>query len=77
MFNPLVDSLSELSDSEIEDKIIELGRKMNMTANPDLQNQVFVVLEMYREEAALRRAKSYQKTNDNDDNGLDNLINIS
>lgn len=76
MFNPLVDSFSELTDSDIEEKILELGRKMFMTNNPDLQNQISIILEMYREEARVRRAKAYQRNND-DENGLDNLINVS
>ena len=77
MFNPLVHSFAELSDAEIENKIIELGRKYWMTRNPDLQYQISVILDMYKEEAAARRAKAYQKTQQNSDGDLDNLININ
>lgn len=78
MFNPLVDDFSELTDSEIENTIVELGRKYWQARNPQLQAQVATILEMYKHEARSRRAKAYQKQNDQDsDNGLDKLINIS
>jgi hypothetical protein len=77
MFNHLVNNVSDLTDSEVEDKIIELGRKYWMTQNTDLRVQISTVLEMFKEEALVRRAKSMQRSQENDDNSLDNLINIS
>jgi|TARA_B100001093_G_scaffold371262_1_gene356246 hypothetical protein len=79
MFNPLVDSFSELKDTEIENKIVELQRKyFQAGANPQLQQQVQAILEMYKHEMQERRAKSLNKQNQQDDNNsLDNLINIS
>jgi hypothetical protein len=76
MFNPLVDSFSKLSDSEVEDKIIELSRKYVQSYNPQLQMQVGTILEMYKEELRARRAKANMPT-DNGENSLDNLIKIS
>jgi len=78
MFNPLVDSFNQLTDSEIENKISELGRKYFQSYNPQVQQQISVLLEMYKEEARARRAKQYLKAQQqNGDNGLDSLINIS
>lgn len=77
MFNPLVDSFSELTDSEIDNKISELGRKYFLSNNPQVQQQIAVILEMYKEESRARRAKQYLKTQQNGDNDLDSLINIS
>jgi|TARA_Y100000389_G_scaffold202457_1_gene247799 hypothetical protein len=81
MFNPLVDSFAKLSDSEIEDKIIELSRKFFMTNNPSVQQQISVILEMYKEEGRARRASAMvqrtKKTDDDPENPLDNLINVS
>ena len=79
MFNPLVDSFDQLKDSEIEGKIVELQRKyFQAGANPQLQQQVQAILEMYKLEMQERRSKSLQKQNqENGDNSLDNLINIS
>lgn len=77
MFNPLIDSFDKLSDSEIDAKISELGRKYFQSRNPQLQQQIATILEMYKDEARSRRAKQYQKIQQNNDNGLDSLINIS
>ena len=78
MFNPLVDSFDQLKDSEIEGKIVELQRKyFQAGANPQLQQQVQAILEMYKLEMQQRRAKSLQPSQENGDNSLDNLINIS
>jgi hypothetical protein len=77
MFNPLVDSFDQLTDTQIDERIQELGRKYWMTRNPDVQGQIAVVLEMFKQEAASRRAKAFQKMQENGDNDLDNLINVS
>lgn len=79
MFNPLVDNFCELTDTQIEEKIVELGKKYWQAANnPALQNQIGTILEMYKQEIASRRARAYQKQNDNeDDSDLDSLININ
>ncbi len=77
MFNHLVNNFSDLTDSEVEDKIIELGRKYWMTQNADLRVQISTVLEMFKDEARVRRAQSMQRNQENNDNSLDNLINIS
>jgi hypothetical protein len=78
MFNPLVDSFARLSDVEVENKMLELQRKYYMTHNPQVQNQIAAILDMYREEARARRAKQYQQQQEkNGENGLDNLIKVS
>jgi len=78
MFNPLVDSLESLSDSEVEQAITNLSRKYFQTQNPHVQAQISSVLEMYKSEMRTRNAKAMQKINENNgDESLDNLINIS
>jgi hypothetical protein len=78
MFNPLVDSFTELSDAEVENKSIELQRKYFMTHNPQVQEQISAILDMYQEENRSRRAKQYmQQQEQNGEKGLDSLINIS
>lgn len=78
MFNPLVDSFAELSDAEVENKSIELQRKYFMTHNPQVQEQISAILDMYQEENKSRRAKQYmQQQEQNGEKGLDNLINVS
>ena len=80
MFNPLVDNFDKLTDSEVEDKISELSRKYFQSRNPQVQQQISTILEMYKEEGRARRAKQYSdlQNNSNDtQNGLDNLIKVS
>lgn len=78
MFNPLVDSFEELSDQEVENKIFELTKKYwQSSRNPELQNQVLTVLNMYKMEMQARQAKQQIKNQDEGDNSLDNLINVS
>ncbi|MDA9938654.1 hypothetical protein N9C48_00920 [bacterium] len=77
MFNPLVDDFSLLKDSEVEEKLFDLKRKYWQTRNPSVQEQISVIMNMYAEEMHVRSAKAMQKTNDDSEKGLDNLINIS
>ena len=76
MFNPLVDSFEDLSDSDLENKIYELQKKYHIASNPQVRQQIATILDMHRLEIESRRAKSLKKQQD-DDNSLDNLINIS
>lgn len=78
MFNPLLDSFDDLTDSEMENKISELSRKYFISRNPQVQQQIAVILDMFKQELQSRRAK--QRLSDqqqNGENGLDSLINIS
>lgn len=77
--NPFVDDLSDISTSDLSDKINDLSKKYFMTKNPEVQNQIRSVLEMYRAEAMSRQAKETlnQNKSENGENSLDNLINIS
>ena len=77
--NPFVDDLSDISTNDLSDKINDLSKKYFMTTNPEVQNQIRVVLEMYRAEAVTRQAKETldQNKSQNGENSLDNLINIS
>jgi hypothetical protein len=77
MFNPLVDDFSQLADSEVEEKISELSRKYFQSRNPQVQQQIAVILEMFKEEARARRERQFNQLSQDDENGLDNLINIS
>mgnify|MGYP000707437490 FL=1 len=78
MFNPLVDSFDALSNNEIEKNISSLSRKYFQTQNPSVQAQIASILDMYKSEMRVRIAKgSQQQSQDNGDNSLDNLINIS
>jgi hypothetical protein len=75
--HPLVENLNELKDSELENKILELSKKYWQSGNPQVQNQISMILQMYNEELQTRRAKMWQQQYQNRDKGLDKLININ
>ena len=79
MLNPLVDSLAGLTINELENKVVELQRKYFMSHNPQVQAQIATILYIYKEEVQTRRAIEYerQKNQENGENGLDSLINVS
>lgn len=74
MFNPLVDSFDELSDTEVENATRDLSRKFFQTRNPQVQQQIAVLLDMYKEELRARMAKKSINTNNPE---LDDLIKVS
>lgn len=75
--HPLVSDLSSLKDSELENKINELTRKYFMTHTFELQTQISLVLDSYKEELNNRRAREYEKMMSSRDKGLDKLINVN
>lgn len=79
MLNPLVDSLQDFTITELENKVVELQRKYFMTSNLQVQAQIANILYIYKEEVQTRRAIEYQRQKDqeNGENGLDSLINVS
>ena len=77
MFNPLVDDLSQLSDDEVNSKIRDLTKRYWQTQNPQVKQQIQVMLSMFTEEQKSRMAKQQQQSSENGDSDLDNLININ
>jgi hypothetical protein len=75
MFNPLADNFEDLTDSQIQEKVQDLTKRYYQTRNPGLQNQIAVMLDMFKQEQTLRMYR--QKQQDDDDPDLDNLININ
>jgi hypothetical protein len=76
-FNPLVESMDNLTDSEISAKMADLSKRYFQTKNPQAQQQIAVFLDMFREEQTMRMYRQQQADNDSDDPNLDNLININ
>jgi DNA-directed RNA polymerase specialized sigma24 family protein len=78
--NPFV-NLQELTEAQIEGKISELQRKYFMTYNLQVQMQIANMLDIYKDELRTRQAlaaqKQRQQMQENGDNDLDSLINIS
>lgn len=77
LMHPLVDNLSALKDADIENKIQDLTRKYFMSNNFDLQQQIGMVLNSYKEEMANRQRLAYEKMMQTRNKDLDKLININ
>jgi hypothetical protein len=77
--HPFINNLSELSDNELEEKVFLLNRRFFQTSNPELKGQIQLALDTYKDEINSRRAIAAQRQKDQQDgeNGLDNLINVS
>jgi len=76
MFNPLVDSFEDLTETQLQEKIQDLSRRYFQTRNPELQNQIAIILDMFKQEQITRLYKKQNSDND-EDSDLDNLININ
>lgn len=74
--HPLIDDLSSLKDSELENKISELTRKYLSTYNIQLQQQIIMVLNTYKEELAKRQREAYEKMMQTRNKDLDKLIKV-
>ena len=76
MFHPLVDDLSHLKDTEVEEKILELSKKYfaaQRMGSGDLLTQLSIFVNIYRNEMSRRYMDKNKGQLDND---LDQLINV-
>lgn len=73
-----MDNLDDFTDSQLEEKITKLNRVYFVTENNDVRQQIILSLDTLKLELEARRARQRQQMlDDSNDNGLDNLINIS
>jgi hypothetical protein len=75
MFHPLESDLSQLKDTELEEKIRELTKKYFVAARlgkPELLTQLSTFVTIYKEEMS-RRLRKNTSPNDGE---LDQLINV-
>ena len=77
MLHPFSEDTSDLSVSQIHEKISELTKKYFQAQNPEVKNQISTFIEYYKQEARIKEEKNRQETNQHGDLDLDNLINIS
>ena len=76
--HPFMDNLSDFSDAQIEEKISKLNRVYFVTENEDVRQQIILSLDTLKLELESRRARQRQQLlQDGEDNGLDDLINVS
>lgn len=75
--HPLVGDLSALKDSEVDSKINELTRKYFASTNFQVQHQITMVLDAYKEEMAKRQRLAYEKMMNTRNKDLDKLIKVN
>jgi len=77
--HPLFENTESLETSDIENKLTQLNRKYWQTSNPQLQQQIVMLIDGYKLELESRRVKEKlaQQSQENGDNNLDNLIKVS
>jgi hypothetical protein len=75
--HPLVDNLHLLKDSELENKINDLTGKYFTARNFEVQRQIVMVLDTYKEELSRRKQLEYEKMMNSRNKDLDKLINVS
>ncbi len=75
MTHPLSDELQSLSDNDLYNKLEDLNKKYWMTTNEQIRSQIVMLLDDIKLEQENR--KIAEKKQENENNNLDNLINIS
>lgn len=76
MFHPFEGNLSDLKDSEVEERLYELNRKYFAAARlgkPEMLTQLAVFVTIYKDELNQRLL---MKSRGQDNNDLDQLINV-
>lgn len=80
MFNPLLEDLTKLKDTELESKISDLNKKYSIAmrmGNGDVGQQIAMTLEAFRMETQRRQFEANKKLMEKQkDSGLDGLINV-
>lgn len=75
--HPLTGDLTGLSDTDLDEKSRTLRKRLFMTRDPNVYNQLTNLLNDYEEELRRRTAESMKRMQEDGDNDLDGLINIS
>jgi hypothetical protein len=77
MSHPLLENLTVLSEADLQERLSSISTKYWQTQNPDVRSQMIVIIDELKYELRLRSSKPVENSEDNGDNSLDNLINIS
>ena len=77
MFNPLLEDLTQLKDSEIEAKINDLSTKFRQSArfsSMSVTNQLAVVYEAYKAEQGRRQQEALKRAFSTSNKSIEGLI---
>jgi len=78
MIHPHQPDLSEFTDTQLEEKLLKLNHMYFITDNSDVRQQIILLIDGYKLEIETRRAAARRKQiEDQEDNSLDDLINVS
>lgn len=75
--HPLISDLSAMKEAELENKIQELSKKYFQASNLGVRHQLVMLIDDYKEELAVRRARMWQEQYQKRDTDLDSLINVN
>lgn len=79
MYHPLLDDARNLKDQDLENRILDLGRKYHIAARlgqGGVCQQILVALETYKEEQRRRQFEATQNLVKKQNKDLDDLINV-
>jgi hypothetical protein len=79
MFNPLVEDLTHLKDTDLDSRMNDLNKKYSIAmrlGNGSVGMQIAVVLDQLREEVQRRQIEASKKLMSKQNKDLDNLINV-
>lgn len=78
MMHPGIDNLKDFTDAQLEEKLLKLNRYYFITENEGVRQQMLLVMDTYKIELEERRmAARKRQQEENGDDGLDSLINVS
>jgi hypothetical protein len=79
MYNPLLPDPSNLKDAELEERVLDLGRKYSIAARTGMNQvlpQLLVAIDLYKTELSKRGAAALQNTARKTNGNLDDLIKV-
>lgn len=78
MIHPHENEIKNYTDAQLEQKLLKLNHMYFMTENQEMRQQMILLIDGYKLEIEARRATARLKQEqDQDDNPLDDLINVS
>ena len=78
MIHPHEQEIKNYTDAQLEQKLLKLNQMYFMTDNQDMRQQMILLIDGYKLEIEARRAAARLKQEqDQGDNPLDDLINVS
>ncbi len=73
--HPLIDDLNNFTDTQLQEKVVNLQKRYFTTMNVEVQSQISLLIDTFQMEIETRNRN--KKRDQSPDNDLDNLINVS